>query len=205
MKLFLVRHGETPWTREGCYQGRTDTELTPLGHRQAETVARFFQKEKISFLYASPLKRVWHTAQAVARHTRLKIIPDKRLMELDFGKWEGISFKKLLNEKDSSYKKWLAGKISRPPGGESIAALARRVGSFFKEVRKRHARETGVVVSHGGPIRMLLLQALQKGKVIPAPFLSIWSFRIEPASISLFEGTEDFFQINFTNQRAHLR
>ena len=75
-------------------------------------------------------------------------------------------------------------------------SLALRTRKFFREITKRHPEETVVVVTHGGPIKMFLFHVL--GVRRPP----LWSFRIDPASVSLVQGNEALFQITWTN-RTH--
>lgn len=185
MKLFLIRHGETPWTVASRYQGTTDVPLTPKGIRQAKAIAKVLRREVLERIYTSELKRAQHTAELISREAGIQPIVDPRLNELHFGDWEGAPYRRLSEN----------GK--KPPGGESVSSLARRVGQFFKEIANRHREEKVAIVSHGGPIKMILFKILKASS-------SIWSFRIDPGSISLIEGDSRLFQIAWTNRLDHL-
>jgi len=199
LRIFLVRHGQTSWTADGRYQGATDIPLDEQGIRQAKAVARALRSESPDRIYTSTLKRARETGRWIARAAKLRPIADRRLNEIHFGEWEGMSFKRMAQAQDPVFRKWREGKLRRAPGGESIDSLARRVGQFFKAITKRDTRETLVVVSHSGPIKMILLKALK------AECSSIWSFRIEPASLSLIEGSARLFQVVGTNWTSHLK
>lgn len=199
MRFFLVRHGETPWTATRRYQGKTDVPLNAEGRRQARAIAKRLRTEKIDRLYTSTLKRASLTAREIARQTGLSPVPDRRLVEIDFGKWEGVSFKELAEEGRPEFLRWQRGTLRKIPGGESLTSLERRVNDFFHSLLENHGEETVAVISHGGPIKMFLFQALKM------PPRSIWSFRIEPASISLLEGNRDLLQIVSVNDTSHLR
>lgn len=194
-----MRHGETPWTVTRRYQGKTDVPLNAGGRRQAHAIAKRLRKEKIDRLYTSTLKRASLTAREIARQTGLVPVPDRRLVEIDFGKWEGASFKELAEEARPEFLKWQRGTLRQIPGGESLSSLKWRVKDFFRSLLENHGEETVAVISHGGPIKMFLFQALKM------PPRSIWSFRIEPASISLLEGNRDLLQIVCVNDTSHLR
>lgn len=198
MRLFLIRHGETPWTVQRRYQGTTDVPLSPEGRRQARALARGLRTERPSRIYTSTLRRARDTAQVIAKDLGLKPLADERLNEISFGKWEGAYYRRLPKEAGAPFQRWREGKLGSPPGGESIASLGRRVGQFLKELIRRHSGETVAVVAHGGPIKMFLF------KVLKVKSHSIWSFRIDPASISLIEGDEKLLQIVWTNQTQHL-
>ena len=197
LKLFLVRHGETPWTIAKRYQGTTDVPLSPRGIRQAKAVAKVLRREALDRIYTSGLKRAQDTARLIARKTGIKPVVDRRLNELHFGNWEGAHYRRLSKEGGIQFRQWREGRLKRPPGGESVDSLARRVGQFFREIARRHRKEKVAIVSHGGPIRMILFKILRSSS-------SIWSFRIDPGSISLVEGDPRLFQIAWTNRINHL-
>lgn len=194
MKLFLVRHGETPWTLQGRYQGATDVPLNARGLRQARALARALRPESPDRIFTSTLCRARETARWIARAAKLRPVADPRLNEIHFGEWEGKFFDRLAESESILFQRWREGRLRRPPGGESVDSLARRVEGFFKEVTKRHSDETVIVVSHGGPLRMLLLKALKAERP------SLWAFRIDPASVSLIEGSGRLFQVVWTNR-----
>lgn len=198
MKLFLIRHGETPWTVARRYQGSTDIPLNRKGIQQAKAIARALKADPPRYLYTSALRRARQTAQVIEKTLGPEPRVDPRLNELHFGKWEGVSYPDLARSRSRLFKRWQEGKLNRPPGGESVAALARRVGEFFKEISERHSRDSLAIVAHGGPIQMMLFKALK------VTGCSIGSFRIDPASISLLEGTPSLFQILWTNRTDHL-
>ena len=89
MKLFIARHGETAWNLENRVSGRTDVPLTEKGLQQAQTLARNAVGRGIEVIIASPLLRARQTAQAVSDAIGVEVQIDERLMELDFGIFEG--------------------------------------------------------------------------------------------------------------------
>lgn len=198
MKLFLIRHGETPWTVAKRYQGTTDVPLSSKGIRQAKAIARALRTVRPTCLYTSTLGRARETAQSVGRELGLRPVADQRLNEINFGKWEGAYYHRLPQKAGAQFRQWREGKLKKPPGGESISSLARRVGQFLKEILNNHPEEAVAVVSHGGPIKMFLFKALK------ADCSSIWSFRIDPGSISLIEGIPNLLQIVWVNHTDHL-
>lgn len=193
MRIFLIRHGETPWTAAKRYQGATDIPLNSKGRAQARSLARILKREKPGRIYASTLERAHETAQIIASRLDLRPVRDSRLNEIDFGKWEGACYRNLPKTAGRDFSRWREGKLKRPPGGESLPSLRRRIGEFLSEILDRHPGETVAIVSHGGPIKMFLFHALK------APSSSLWSFRIDPASISLMEGDRRLLQIAWIN------
>lgn len=196
--LFLIRHGETPWTKERRFQGSTNTHLTPRGKKQAAAVARLLKTYAIDHLYTSDLWRAQETAALISKATSKKAVPDKRIRELGFGRWEGRTVFELLKDKKSGYAHWCKGKRVTPPGGETLNAFQKRVGFFLKEITRRHQDKKIAIVTHGGPVKIFLYEALK------LPFRSLWSFRIEPASLTILGLGPHFAQAFCVNDRAHL-
>ena len=179
-KLILIRHGQTAWTGQRKYQGSSDTALSEAGIRKMRRLAKEFRKFRTDVLYVSSLERAIQSAQILAKGTRLNPRVDSRLCEMDFGEWEGKTAEKLLRLKDKAFLSWTQKqKWLTPPGGESFFSFRRRVRTFFMDCLKKHPNKTVAVVSHGGVIRLLILEALR------FPFKFFFSFRIEPASVSI--------------------
>ncbi len=181
MKLILVRHGETEWVRQGRYQGSTDVPLNKRGFLQAKAVARRLKEVKPSIIYSSQLKRAQETANAIAQKCRKKILVDSRLNELSFGRWEGEYHEQVRLRFPNQSRHWYRARwTSRPPGGESLRSLEKRVSSFLTDLTTRFKNgQTCVLVTHGGPIRMFLIRVLG---IEPRIF---WTLRIDPASVSV--------------------
>ena len=198
MKLLLIRHGQTEWTAAKRFQGKSDIPLNQGGFREAGEIAEALEKYRPTRLYTSALQRAKETAAQIAEKLKLRPATDPRLNEIDFGRWEGSSYNDLSRAASLEFQKWCEGKLSKPPGGESIASLSRRVGKFLKETLANHSEETVALVSHGGTIKMFF------HKVLKSERSSIWSFRIDPGSISLIEGDSSLLQIAWTNSTGHL-
>ena len=196
--LILIRHGETAWTRERRYQGNSDTPLNARGRREARALARWLCGYRIDALYTSTLSRARATGEIVSHAARRKIKTDSRLNELAFGKWEGRTAAELLAGKDPAYRKWCAGKLVSPPGGEKFADFRRRTGEFLRDVLKDNPRKTTAIISHGGVVKMFLFHALR------LPLRSLWTFRIDTGSISILSVYPHFIQCAAVNDISHL-
>ena len=90
--FYFVRHGESLWNVENKICGATDIDLTEKGFQQAEQAAEsiLHQELKIDMILASPLKRAYHTAQVISERTGIPLKAEPRLIEQNFGKWEGF-------------------------------------------------------------------------------------------------------------------
>lgn len=149
MKLFVARHGETRWNAMNKVCGRTDLPLTDVGFRQAEKLADRTENLGIDLIIASPMLRARQTAEAVATRLGLEIMTDDRLIEQDYGIFEGADRKDpgfLANKRQFAF---------RYPGGESMMDVAYRVYSLIEEVRVKYPDRTVLLVCHGGVCRLL--------------------------------------------------
>ncbi len=88
--LFLIRHGELAGEYYGRYIGRTDAPLSAEGNRQAESLATVLEKFGEARIICSPLLRARRTAEISLKGRTFSI--DCDLREIDFGRWEGMSF-----------------------------------------------------------------------------------------------------------------
>ena len=149
MKLYIARHGETPWNVENRVSGRTDVPLTEKGVEQARLLAQNAMGKGIEVIIASPLLRARQTAQAVSEAISVPIELDERLIELDFGSFEGGP------RSDPEFQYTRAQFPTRYPGGESAFQLAHRVYSCLEDVKRKYAGKTVLLVCHGGVCRMV--------------------------------------------------
>ena len=202
MRIFLLRHGETDWVSRKLYQGSSDVPLNARGLVQAKRVGQAMKRERPFVIYCSELKRVRQTAEAIARTLKQKLIVDSRLNEISFGKWEGHPYDKIKKRYPRATQLWYeAHPSSCPTGGESLRSLRKRVGSFVHELIQEQGHREGacVLVTHGGPIRMMLLELLK------IPLHLFWTIRIDPASISAVHmDRKRMPEFALLNSQAHL-
>lgn len=159
MRLYLIRHGETEWNRQARWQGQHDVPLSDAGRRQAQQLGRWLRELRPQRGFVSDLERARETARLALAHWRgrWEIVP--ALREADFGRWEGRASSELsatAGERFAAYRADPWG--SRPPGGESLQDVARRVAQWWRTVAgELDYREAAayVVVAHGGSLRTL--------------------------------------------------
>jgi alpha-ribazole phosphatase/probable phosphoglycerate mutase len=179
-RWLLVRHGETEWSASGRYAGRSDVPLSERGREQARRLRARLAREPVAICYASDLRRAVETAELLlaGRPSDTEVVVCPELRELDFGAWEGRTYAEIAREPDGGAV--LRGEIAAP-GGETLAQLGGRVARFLERLtRQARAGGTGsvLVVTHGGPLRVLLCLA------IGLPPAAHWRFQVDAASIS---------------------
>jgi alpha-ribazole phosphatase len=158
-RLVLIRHGETAST-PGRYLGRTDLPLSVQGLRSAERLARRLRTISFSHCLSSPSMRAMETARMLVDGTGLTIEPDADLMEIDFGRWEGLTFQEIAARDPLLVERWARGQMDfRFPEGEALADFWGRVGRARQRLVEKPG-ENGMVVAHAGVIRFLLCHFL---------------------------------------------
>lgn len=157
LNVYLLRHGETQYNADGNrYCGRTDIDLTAKGISQAETVYQQLKDKHIDAVYSSPLNRARYTAEIATGNSQ--VTTDERIIEVDFGMWEGKTKEEFIAEDPSLWEAWMTHPETAKAGGtgETAGQVVERVDSFFNELLKKHANETIVVVGHNGINRLYM-------------------------------------------------
>jgi 2,3-bisphosphoglycerate-dependent phosphoglycerate mutase len=156
LNIYVVRHGQTDWNREGRIQGGTDNPLNSTGREQAATLGRTLADVRIDAVYTSSLQRARQTAGVF--EGRAPIVAMEELRERFFGKFEGA------NDKDAAIvANWNTRRFTWTDdmeGGESLESQSRRAEAALRQIREKH-KDGGsiVIVGHGG-INPLLLSLL---------------------------------------------
>ncbi|MFE2026987.1 bifunctional RNase H/acid phosphatase [Streptomyces hygroscopicus] len=200
----LLRHGETPLTPEKRFSGSggTDPGLSPVGRHQAERVAAALAaRGTIQAVVTSPLLRCRETADVVARRLGLDVRVDEGLRETDFGAWEGLTFAEVKERFPDDLAAWLASSKAAPTGGgESFAAVARRVALSRDKLIARCPGRTVLLVTHVTPIKTLVRLALG------APPEALFRMELSAASLSAVAYYADGnASLRLLNETAHLR
>lgn len=158
LTVYLLRHGETTYNADGNrYCGRIDAELTAKGISQAHRVAEALRGHPIDAVYASPLKRAYLTAE-IASGSRLPVAKDDRLIELDFGSWEGKTREEFVAENPDLWRSWSESPDHTQAGGSGDTALdvVYRIDEFFQDMVREHDGQHVLVVAHNGVNRLYL-------------------------------------------------
>lgn len=175
MKIILVRHGETVYNKEGKFQGHDEVPLSEKGKAQAGAVAQRLKDDvnwkgqKVSAIYTSPMDRAMKTAEAIGEKLHLIPKPLPELKEADMGEWSGKTSSEVKEKYFDVHNKPLLARCEEDPdhfsfpGGESLKDLEERVTSSVNKIIQGHkADDTVVIVTHGGPVGVLLAHVLGK-------------------------------------------
>lgn len=178
LRLILIRHGEPEQEAKGRCYGSLNVGLSEAGREQIQATLDCIQNLRAPALYVSPLKRAIESARIVAASLKIQPTVAADLREIDFGRFEGLTYEQVEKLYPEQYKLWM----ERPteiqfPQGESFAEVKARVLRFKKSLLQSHPGQTVVVVSHAGANRILLAEALS----IPEAAI----FRIDQAYAAL--------------------
>lgn len=161
MPYYLIRHGETTWNKDNRIQGWTDISLSEKGLIQANLLAEELMRDRFDAVYTSDLARSFETAMAFAKRSQMQPMKDPLLREIHFGTWEGKTWQQIVDENKDAYASGLYDHPdARTHGGESMRMFKDRVNRHFKEIVLRHRNEHVLMFTHGGNIRMILLDIL---------------------------------------------
>lgn len=144
--LWLVRHGETEWSRDGRHTGLTDVPLTHLGRSQAMAVGRALAGQTFEAVWSSPLTRALETARIAGFADRVETTDD--LLEWDYGADEGRTTPEIRADRPG-WTIWAKG----PRDGESAAEVEARVDRVIERARAISA--DSLCFAHGHVLRVL--------------------------------------------------
>lgn len=152
MKVWITRHGQTDLNKKQLMQGVYDEPLNETGIAQAEETRKKIGDMKFDAVYCSPLKRAKKTAMIIGGVSEEELIVDPRIIEINFGKYEKKSYKKL-GPFMTLY--WMLPEIiPAPKTVEPVSSMVKRSRSFIEDLKKEDY-ENVLVVCHGGIIRAL--------------------------------------------------
>jgi probable phosphoglycerate mutase len=162
--LFLFRHGETDWNREGRLQGHTDVPLNGTGIGQAEALGKRLRAYRLDAVVSSDLVRAAATASIVAEALGIPLLTEPGLRETNVGAAEGL----LWDEAKTRFgggitERWYSDDDTAFPGGETgLATRARGLAALRRFTLANPYRRIGVS-THGAMVRQLMKHALPAG------------------------------------------
>ncbi len=199
-RLLLVRHGLTEFNTARRFMGFSDIELSPAGRRQATRLRDALAAEAFDAVYSSDLKRSLETAEIVTGERDLEIITCPELRECNYGSCEGLTFGEI-GERYPDVAAMCANFTPELafPEGEKFQGFQARACDFLERLDKHQPTETVLVVSHDGPLKVLLCRLMGIDS-------SNWmKFGIDNASLSIVHLSPRRMLISRLNDTSHLR
>lgn len=142
--LYIIRHGQTTQNKAQLLQGRSDLPLNENGISQAKTLGAWFAAHDIRFdrIYSSPLCRAIETAKLVSSDVPIEV--DERLIEMDYGPYEGMDLTKPAPEVLAFFMDFV--NVPAPEGMEQLGSVVGRLGGFLCE-HGEEARDENILIS----------------------------------------------------------
>jgi broad specificity phosphatase PhoE len=146
VELYLIRHGETEWSRARRHTGRTDLPLSPVGEAEARALGQHLRGLEVDRVLSSPLRRATATAALAGFGDRVELTDT--LLEFDYGEYEGLTTAEI--------------RAARPgwdlfrdgcPGGETVQTAAARARKLLDSLSPSDGRV--MLFSHGHQLRIL--------------------------------------------------
>jgi len=186
--IYLFRHGQTTYNRDGRFTGFNNPNLTKKGLENAKEIAKLLKNKKFSIAFHSRLKRSKNTLNEILKfHPECKkIILDDRIIERNYGKLNGTLHSDFIRKNGiEKFNLYHRDYNSPPPGGESFAMVEKRVKSFIKDLKRLVKKEKcNIAISaHGNSIR-LFRKIMEKADVKTAcswviPYDSYFEYKIK--------------------------
>lgn len=180
MKLYIMRHGQTNMNIEGKMQGHIDCPLNETGRIQAKDAAHLLRRHNLKFseIITSHLDRTRETAELATGIPRSAYFTDDRIIELDYGDWDGKTYSEMGPEMMAFLQDPVH--VAAPEGIESLEHITGRVGEFLSDLRtKAEEQDSILVVSHGVAIRAMFGWILG----LKRPGNEIWRMPIENCAV----------------------
>jgi broad specificity phosphatase PhoE len=199
-KIYLIRHGETEWNKEGRSQGcSNDIPLSEVGIKQADAIADRLKNENIDLFFSSSLRRAYQTAKTIAFYHNNEVIMHKEFMEISFGAWEGLKFDEIKEKYIDVYKIWRdTPHIAKVPGAESILEIRERSMTKLMEILNAEKDKNILVVSHGITIKVLI------ASIMGIDLANLHKIRQDNTALNIFEYKNNNFYTHLVNDTCHI-
>jgi probable phosphoglycerate mutase len=210
LTLVLTRHGLTTRSNPEQHLGQTiDVPLSAQGREQAVALAARLAPIAFDRVISSPLLRARQTADAIREtpsdHPRPPLETDRRLLEMDYGEWEGLTYQQIDEYGARERRLWEDDPAAIPcPSGESGNDVAARARLFLEELLEQHGERRVLAVAHSTLNRVLICVAL--GIPIREFRLRVVQSQVNLTALQWKDGVgPDRAQLLLLNDVAHVR
>lgn len=159
LTLYLLRHGETIYSRSGGFCGNLDPELTPEGNQMAQAFADAYKALPWAGVYVSPMRRTVATARPLCNAVGIEMRLRDGLKEIAYGDWEGRTADDVAQSHPDDYHHWMTEPAWNAPtgrDGETAIQVANRASAVVAEILETVSDGNVLIVSHKATIRILL-------------------------------------------------
>ena len=198
MRVFLIRHGETDYSQDRRYCGFSDPPLNEKGISQSMQLGIKFKSIEVDRIYSSDLKRADETAKIVFAGRLIKRL--RNLREMCFGVFEGLCYEEISKKYSKLYWQWVENLDNvTVPHGESLKEFRERVLESFSYAIKKRTDENIAIVTHSGPIRVIL------NSILKLDTEDFWQIQQDMASVNIIDYSKTFKpKLTKLNDTSHL-
>jgi len=195
-KIILIRHGQTNDNLKKRYTGFTDSRLNECGKRQARLLRKKLASFGVQKAFSSSSKRAVHFAILSFGRPDIVIVP--QLREMNFGIFEGMTYSEIMKKYPDVYNNWIKNSFeNKAPKGESFGDLKKRVLSAFRKIVRSQQNKVSVVVTHAGPIRVILGEVLK--------LKNIWTISPKSGGMSIIEFNKAKARVLLSNDNSYFK
>lgn len=156
LNLYLLRHGETAFSRQDRFCGHIDAPLTDVGRQMAESFADCYGKLPWRAIYTSTRNRTVSTAEPLATQAALMIRREAALDEMFWGDWQGRTKDEIATSDSERYRLWCSDPTIGAPAGESVYDVRNRAMAIVDHIRDHYDDGNVLLVSHKTTLRVLI-------------------------------------------------
>ena len=199
--LYIVRHGETEWNKEGRMQGRLNSNLTSKGKKYARALGERLKDTEFAHIISSPSGRTLETVQLIKGDRDIPIMTDERIMEINLGSWQGMKKDDLKKLYPNEYEHF----INKPDdhqieGAETLSEMSKRAMEFLTDLKGSRDNENLLIVTHGRFISALY--AIFKGVELK----DIWAMpTVEGTSLTIVKLDQGQFEVLLEADMSHVQ
>lgn len=198
-RLILVRHAITTDNQESRLSGHIDSNVSEDGKKQIDKLTAYLENIEIDKIFTTTSSRTKDTVKKIACLKNIEIIEKDTLKEINFGDFEGVTFKEIKNNNPEEFEKMVNnGYNYKYPNGESLIETYTRVAKEIDEIILENVDKNILICSHGGTIRNIITHLISKS------YEYHWNFRIDNASVSILEIQDGFTVINTVNNTSFI-
>ncbi|MCB9017577.1 MAG: histidine phosphatase family protein [Paludibacteraceae bacterium] len=199
-RLYITRHGQTFWNKERRMQGQSNSDLTPLGEKQAVALGKRMKDIELDGIYSSSAPRALQTALLIRGNRPLDIIQEDDLREMYLGSWQGrLTSEVEMEDPEMTDNFWHHPEKYIRDDAESYLQLKERAGKKIEEIAAGNKNKSILVVTHG--VVMKALRSYFQNQ----PISEIANYPKSPmsTSLSIVEKRDGAWNILQWNDTAH--
>lgn len=192
LNIYFIRHAQSMGNKLRTFSGVTDVELSDEGRASLEKAKTFFNDKEISKIYVSPLKRCKDTAKIIfGKH---EFIIDEGLKELNFGDWEDVNFKKVIEAYPDQWEDYMENwREFTFPNGDNIKEYQKKAAQEIKRILDNHDGSDFAIVSHNGFLKAVM------SYILTGDIEFAFNLSVQNAAISQIVVDDDFAKLRLLN------